>query len=126
MDRVNRSLIVASTLLAIPTALLMVSLSTGTTPDVQLAVGQGGDDVNAIEQVVGKQPNTPRTRPGLFQVISGSKSPGNPNHQHENMPKNQPKVTNGSVQSVGIGSVSHSMGSNSALARVIRAVVTLG
>ena len=90
MDRVNRSFFVASTLLAIPTALLMVSLSTGTTPEIQLAVGQSDGD-GAVRQVVGKQPEPRQTRPGLLQVFSGVKPSGSQNHSHENMPQDEPK-----------------------------------
>ena len=71
MDRVNRSLLVASTLLAVPAVLLMASLSSGTTPDVELAVGQEGEDTGSVQQVVGKQPKSRQTRPGLFQVMAG-------------------------------------------------------
>ncbi len=91
MDRVNRSFLLASTLLAVPAALLMASLTTGTTPDVQHAVGQTSDDSGAIQQVVGKQPKTVHGRPGLLQVLAGSRSKGNPNHHHQNMPQNEPK-----------------------------------
>ncbi len=91
MDRVNRRFLVASTLLAIPAVLLMVSLSTGTTPEVQTAVGQAGDDAGAVQQVVGKQPLPRKSRPGLFQVITGSQPEGDRHHHHQNMPANEPK-----------------------------------
>jgi hypothetical protein len=90
MDRVNRSFLVTSTLLAIPAALLMASLSTGTTPEIERAVGHG-NEAGGVHQVAEKRPSSNRTRPGLFQVFSGSKTQGSHNHQHSNMPKNEPK-----------------------------------
>ncbi len=86
MDRANRSLLIASTFLAVPAALLMASLSHGKSPEVQLAVGQGGQQSHPIQQVAGQQ-----TRPGLLQVLAGTSSKGNENHQHQNMSKTPSK-----------------------------------
>jgi len=98
MDRANQRFLVASGLTAIPLALLMVSLTTGTPP--QDAPGPASDQTVApavlhqseidpetgeIQQVVGKQISSPKTRPGLLQVIAGSRSPGDRDHRHRNM-----------------------------------------
>ena len=91
MDRVNRSLLLVSTLIAVPAALLTATLVTGTTPDVALAVGQDVDSAGKVEPVVGKQPSSRRTRPGLFQVVTGSRQSGSRDHSHRNMPQQQPK-----------------------------------
>lgn len=88
MDRANRRFLVASTLIAIPAALLMASLSIGTNPEVpfstshelalgnpvQTAVGRpSGADENSIRQVIGKQPKTGPRR-ALFGDSSSSRS----------------------------------------------------
>ncbi len=91
MDRVNRSLLIASTLLAIPVALLMAPLSQGKSPEVQVAVGQEVKQNNVIRQVAGQQTSDRQTRPGLLQVLAGASSKGSENHQHQNMSKTPSK-----------------------------------
>lgn len=91
MDRVNRRFLAASTLLAIPVALLMVTLSTGTTPEVRTAIAHDVDDSGAVQQVVGKQPLPRKSRPGLLQVLTGSQPAGDRQHHHQNMPSEGPK-----------------------------------
>jgi hypothetical protein len=58
---------------------------------IQQAVGVLAPQENVIQQVVGKQPKPRRTRPGLLQVLAGSKPKGDANHQHENMSKSESK-----------------------------------
>ncbi|WP_149752765.1 DUF11 domain-containing protein [Rubripirellula obstinata] len=84
----NRRFLVASTLIAIPAALLMASLSIGTNPEVpfssshepafgsgvRTALGQSsGTDESAIRQVIGKQPTTGPRR-ALFSTSNASTS----------------------------------------------------
>ncbi|MDA8744981.1 hypothetical protein N9N28_10150 [Rubripirellula amarantea] len=96
MDRVNRRFLVASTFIAIPAALLMASLSVGTNPEISnvrqpiielvdhqesdvapqdggaaLAFAQGEQDPSAVQQVIGKQIETPKTR-GIFDGFGRS------------------------------------------------------
>ncbi|MFK8112922.1 MAG: hypothetical protein AB8B91_12005 [Rubripirellula sp.] len=70
----------------------MASLSTGTSPEVQHAIAQVVADSDSessnIQQVVGKQLESRKTRPGLLQVITGAESRGNTNHKHKNMSNN--------------------------------------
>ena len=58
---------------------------------VQQAVGVIAPQDSVIQQVVGKQPKPRKTRPGLLQVLAGSKPRGDANHQHENMAKGDSK-----------------------------------
>ena len=76
MDRVNRSFLVVATLIAIPTAFAMTTLTSGEAPYVSQAIALESDESSTIQQVVGKQVNTTKTRPGLLQVLSGSRSEG--------------------------------------------------
>ena len=88
MDRVNRSLLIASTFLAISAALLMARSHTqGQSPEVQVAAGQQVEQNHVIRQVAGQQPSDRQTRPGLLQVLAGAASKGSENHQHQNMSK---------------------------------------
>src|SRR6056297_264357 len=92
MDRVNRSYLLAATLIAVPVALLMASFSQGTSPEVQLAVGGAEQSGGEIRQVAGKQASAPRsTRPGLLQVLAGNRDEGSHDHSHHNMPSEKPK-----------------------------------
>ncbi len=91
MDRVNRPPLFASTFLALPAALLMVTLSTAQSPEVRLAVGQGNESPQAIRQVAGRQSDKNQTRPGLLQVLAGTRSKGSENHQHQNMSRTPSK-----------------------------------
>lgn len=87
MDRVNRRFLVIPTLIAIPAALLMASLSIGTHPEVpdshpsgfrggvQNAVARSDrHPADSIRQVIGKQPESPQTRRALFGGSSDSTS----------------------------------------------------
>lgn len=58
---------------------------------IQQAVGVLAPQENVIQQVVGKQSKPRKTRPGLLQVLAGSKPKGDANHQHENMSKSDSK-----------------------------------
>ncbi|HBV63457.1 MAG TPA: hypothetical protein DEF45_10590 [Rhodopirellula sp.] len=58
---------------------------------VQRAVGGLNSEENVIQQVVGKQLESRKTRPGLFQVLAGSEPRGDSNHQHENMAQSESK-----------------------------------
>ena len=58
---------------------------------IQQAIGVLAPEENVIQQVVGKQPKSRKTRPGLLQVLAGSKPKGDANHQHENMSKTESK-----------------------------------
>ena len=60
-------------------------------PGIQQAVGVLATEENVIQQVVGKQSKPLKTRPGLLQVLAGSKPKGDQNHQHNNMPKSNSK-----------------------------------
>lgn len=60
-------------------------------PGIQHAVGVLATEENVIQQVVGKQSKPLKTRPGLLQVLAGSKPKGDQNHQHNNMPKSNSK-----------------------------------
>ena len=100
MDRVNRRFLFYSMLTAVPMVLVMATLSTGTAPDapsgeIQFALAYGEDDgpnaAGAVQPVVGKQIESRTTRPGLFQVLSGSKPSGSRNHRHQNMSSSRPK-----------------------------------
>ncbi len=91
MDRVNRSILAIATLIAVPTALVMTSMSTGDSPEVSQAIALHSDGAGAIQQVVGKELESRQTRPGLLQVITGSRTQGSRDHRHENMPQAQPK-----------------------------------
>ncbi len=97
MARVNRRFLVASPLIALPIVLLMASLSSGTAPidgsaEVQYAVPNLTEQESAepaIRQVAGNQIVQRNTRPGLLEVIAGSRTTGSPNHRHKNMSNNQ-------------------------------------
>jgi hypothetical protein len=91
MDRVNRSFLVVATLIAIPTAFAMTTLTSGEAPYVSQAIALESDESSTIQQVAGKQVNTIKTRPGLLQVLSGSRTEGDRDHGHENMPKQRTK-----------------------------------
>lgn len=58
---------------------------------IQQAVGVLAPEEDMIQQVVGKQSKPRKTRPGLLQVLAGSKPKGDANHQHENMSKGDSK-----------------------------------
>ena len=58
---------------------------------IQQAVGVFAPEQHAIRQVVGKQVQPRKTRPGLLEVLAGSKPKGNANHQHQNMPESDSK-----------------------------------
>ncbi|MEM1069803.1 MAG: hypothetical protein AAGI63_12960, partial [Planctomycetota bacterium] len=85
MDRVNRSFFIVAMMIAIPVALGMTSLSTGDTPQVDQAIALDTQDSGAIQQVAGKEVSTRKTRPGLLQVLAGSREEGDRDHRHENM-----------------------------------------
>lgn len=86
MDRVNRRFLVFSTSIAIPFALLMVSLCSGTSPEdqpetrTQLAVGTGsssatdGDIQQVAGRVIGKQIETGPSRGGLLRLLGNGDS----------------------------------------------------
>ncbi len=86
MDGGNRRILVASTLLAIPAALLMASFSIGTPPGskVELAVGGAGQAEGQVKQVVGKQPKgrSSSRAMGLFRALAGETSGSSHNHKH--------------------------------------------
>lgn len=94
MDRVNRRFIFSSTVIAVPMVLLMASLSTGDTPDIDLGAVQHAvpqltrdkavQSSSAVQQVAGKQLESRKARPGLLEVLAGSPK-GNTNHRHKNM-----------------------------------------
>ncbi|MDE0863780.1 MAG: hypothetical protein OSA98_08330 [Rubripirellula sp.] len=98
MDRVNHSTVLKPAFFAIPALLFIVSLCQADVPrtqrdpansGIQQAVGVGGSETGVIQQVVGKQPKPRKARPGLLEVLTGSKDKGDQNHQHENMPKHE-------------------------------------
>lgn len=91
MDRVNRSFLVVATLIAIPTAFAMTTPTSGEAPDISQAIALESDESGTIQQVVGKQVSPTKTRPGLLQVLAGSRSEGDRDHGHENMPKQPTK-----------------------------------
>ena len=91
MDRVNRSMVFPPALIAVTAALLIVSLVQADSPVVQQAVGRGSDESQVIQQVVGKQPQLRQTRPGLLEVLAGSKPKGSVDHRHKNMSKGESK-----------------------------------
>lgn len=81
MDGRNRRFQVATTLLAIPAIMMMTVLSAATPPsevvqakgDVVQAKGDVDDQQQKIQQVVGKQPQTRKTRPiGLFNSFKSN------------------------------------------------------
>ena len=89
MDRVNRRFLVASTLIAIPAALLMASMSIGTNPEVPFSSSHSsavdgdvrnafgttdGADTGEIRQVVGKQPDKIQRRRPIFSRSGSSRS----------------------------------------------------
>lgn len=92
MDRVKRTLFLASSLLAIPAIGVPAKFALGQSPQVQLAVGQAGTpQTQVIRQVAGRQTSQQQTRPGLLQVLAGVSSKGSENHSHQNMAKTQSK-----------------------------------
>lgn len=117
MDRVNRSKIFNPALIAITAVFLTVSVSHAEGSGVQLAVGHGGDESGAIQQVAGKQPKSRQTRPGLLQVLTGAQPKGSTNHQHQNMPKGDSK---GLLDVLFNGSNSKTSKSNSSQAKSSR------
>lgn len=64
---------------------------TASNEGIQRAVGVLNSQEHAIQQVVGKQVDSRKTRPGLLQVLTGSEPKGDANHQHENMSKSESK-----------------------------------
>lgn len=94
MDRVNRTLLVVSSLLAIPAALLMSPPSHGQSSGAQQTVGRADRQAHSVRQVAGTQPverksSDHQTKPGLLQVLIGSSNKGSENHQHQNMSTSQ-------------------------------------
>ena len=100
MDRVNQSRkLFPASLVAVAT-LTLLSFSRADAPSTQPEVGETGiqqavgvstPQDGLIQQVVGKEPKPRKTRPGLLQVLVGSKSKGDANHQHDNMSKEDSK-----------------------------------
>ncbi len=100
MDRVNHSRkLFPASLVAVAT-LTLLSFSRADAPSnqpevgetgIQQAVGVSTPQDGVIQQVVGKQPKPRKTRPGLLQVLTGSKPKGDADHQHDNMPKEDSK-----------------------------------
>lgn len=58
---------------------------------IQQALGVSNSQHGVIQQVAGKQPKPRTTRPGLLEVLTGSKPKGDANHQHKNMPNGDSK-----------------------------------
>jgi uncharacterized repeat protein (TIGR01451 family) len=93
MDRVNRSFLVPSILLAIPVALLMVSLSSAADPEIQLAVGNG--EPTGSVQLVADKKSSAKKRPSLLQVFTGSKSSSKSHTPHNHQAQTPKKSSKG-------------------------------
>jgi len=98
MDRVNPSTVFKPAFFTLPALLVIASLCQADDPGtqrvaeksgIQQAVGVVESEPGVIRQVVGKQPQPRRTRPGLLEVLAGSKPKGDTHHHHENMPKGE-------------------------------------
>ena len=102
MDGGNRRSLVASIILVLPAIILTASPCRGAEPsEVVQAVGDSHANGDGVRQVVGKQPQVPKTRPiGLLQAFGGEtksnqKSSGHATTNHRHTQNSRPSLLSG-------------------------------
>jgi hypothetical protein len=102
MDGGNRRSLVASIILVLPAIILTASPCRGAEPsEVVQAVGDRHANGDGVRQVVGKQPQVPKTRPiGLLQAFGGEtksnqKSSGHATTNHRHTQNSRPSLLSG-------------------------------